>query len=67
MPDRLQFTAVGPAVNLAARLEGLCKTLDEPLLASGAFAEALPEAPWRELGEHQLRGLEGRQRVVAPG
>lgn len=31
------------------------------------FGDLAPEAPWRELGEHQLRGLEGRQRVVAPG
>ncbi|MEX2628845.1 MAG: adenylate/guanylate cyclase domain-containing protein [Tistlia sp.] len=66
VPERLQFTAVGPAVNLAARLEDLCKRLEEPLLASAAFAGALPEVSWRGLGGHALRGLEGLQQVYAP-
>lgn len=66
VPDRLQFTAVGPAVNLAARLEALSKRLDEPLLASGAFVARLPDRGWRDLGSHALRGLAGRHRVYAP-
>ena len=36
--DRLDFTAIGPAVNLVSRLEGLCRPLDRPVLLSGAFA-----------------------------
>ncbi len=66
VPDRLQFTAVGPAINLAARLEALCKPLGEPLLASAAFAERVPDAGWRDLGHHALRGLADSQRVLAP-
>lgn len=31
---RLDFTVIGPAVNEASRIESLCKTLDEPVLAS---------------------------------
>ena len=36
--DRLDFTAIGPAVNLVSRLEGLCRPLDRAVLISGAFA-----------------------------
>jgi adenylate cyclase len=35
---RLDFTAIGPAVNLASRIQGLCRVLNRPLLASRAFA-----------------------------
>ena len=36
--DRLDFTAIGPAVNLVSRLEGLCRPLERTVLISGAFA-----------------------------
>jgi adenylate cyclase len=29
--DRLDFTAIGPAVNLVSRLQGMCKPLCSPL------------------------------------
>src|SRR5271163_3609428 len=54
--DRLDFTAIGPAVNLVSRLEGLCRPLDKAVLVSGAFA-AETSAPLIALGEHALRGI----------
>src|SRR6516165_3357545 len=33
--DRLDFTAIGPAVNLVSRLEGLCRPLGKAVLVSG--------------------------------
>ena len=54
--DRLDFTAIGPAVNLVSRLEGLCRPLDRAVLVSGAFA-AETRAPLIPLGEHALRGI----------
>ena len=51
--DRLDFTAIGPAVNLVSRLEGLCRPLGRSVLISGAVA-AETAAP---LGEHALRGI----------
>ena len=54
--DRLDFTAIGPAVNLVSRLEGLCRPLGKVVLASGAFA-AEASAPLIPLGEHLLRGI----------
>jgi adenylate cyclase len=54
--DRLDFTAIGPAVNLVSRLEGLCRPLERAVLISGAFA-AETNAPLIPLGEHALRGI----------
>jgi adenylate cyclase len=54
--DRLDFTAIGPAVNLVSRLEGLCRPLDKTVLASGAFAAEVG-TPLVPLGTHELRGI----------
>ena len=54
--DRLDFTAIGPAVNLVSRLEGLCRPLGKAVLVSGAFA-AETGAPLVSLGRHELRGI----------
>jgi class 3 adenylate cyclase len=54
--DRLDFTAIGPAVNLVSRLEGLCRPLGRSVLISGAVAAAT-SAPLVPLGEHALRGI----------
>jgi adenylate cyclase len=65
-PDRLDFTVLGPAVNLVSRLEGLAKELDRPLLCSTAFAREL-EAPLTSVGRFSLKGVAEPQEVFAPG
>jgi adenylate cyclase len=54
--DRLDFTAIGPSVNLVSRLEGLCRPLRRSVLISGAVA-AETTLPLIALGEHTLRGI----------
>jgi adenylate cyclase len=54
--DRLDFTAIGPAVNLVSRLEGLCRPLGRSVLISGAVAAEVT-TPLLPLGEHRLRGI----------
>ena len=54
--DRLDFTAIGPAVNLVSRLEGLCRPLDKAVLISGTLA-AETGASLIPLGTHALRGI----------
>ena len=64
-PDRLDFTVLGPAVNLVSRLEGLAKQLERPVLCSAAFARALGlDAP--ALGRFPLKGVAEPQEVFAP-
>jgi adenylate cyclase len=62
VPERLEFTVVGAAANEAARLEGLCKTLGEGLLISGAFRRCFP-GRLVSLGRHTLRGVAETQEV----
>src|SRR6202011_342250 len=57
--DRLDFTAIGPAVHLVSRLEGLCRPLGGSVLVAGAVA-AETAAPLVPLGEHVLRGIAAR-------
>ena len=54
--DRLDFTAIGPAVNLVSRLEGMCRPLGRTVLVSGTVAAETTTA-LVPLGEHLLRGI----------
>jgi adenylate cyclase len=56
VPERLEFTVIGAAANEAARMEALCKTLNQPLLVSSAFKRCFP-GEMISLGFHTLRGV----------
>ena len=60
--NRLDFTCIGPAVNLAARLEKLTSGLGRTILASPEFAQHSPDA-WDDIGEVSVAGLARAQRV----
>jgi adenylate cyclase len=57
--DRLDFTVVGPAVNEVSRISGMCRTLDQPMLISAAFAAAIgePKTLFVSVGRYALRGV----------
>jgi len=57
VPERLQFTLVGSAVNEVVRVQDLTKQLGYPLLVTAPFAKVTAGA-WHPLGEHPLRGFE---------
>ena len=60
--DRLDFTAIGPAVNLACRLETLTKRLGRDLIVSHDFAGAC-RRPLVSLGFHPVKGLSEPEEV----
>jgi adenylate cyclase len=60
--NRLDFTCIGPAVNLAARLEKVAAKLGEAVVASATFAGHIPDA-FTRLGEHAVAGFAAPQTV----
>jgi adenylate cyclase len=55
---RLDFTVIGPAVNMASRLEALTKQLGRTVLLSREFADLVAgEFELERLGEHPVRGF----------
>jgi len=60
--DRLDFTCIGPAVNLAARLEKIAGRLSRTIVASAGFA-GICAGGWTDLGEFPIAGFAKAERV----
>jgi adenylate cyclase len=60
--NRLDFTCIGPAVNLAARLEKIAGRLTRTTIASSAFVDTCP-GDWTDLGEFPIAGFSKAERV----
>jgi adenylate cyclase len=55
---RLDFTVIGPAVNMASRIEALTKQVGRPVLLSRDFAELVqPKFELERLGKYEVRGF----------
>ena len=62
--DRLDFTVVGPAVNEASRIAAMCRSADQKMLVSTAFAAALGDAARLvSVGRFALRGVQRPQEL----
>jgi class 3 adenylate cyclase len=65
--NRLNFTAVGRTVNVAARLERAGEPFGCPIVLSGATAELVqPSLKLRPLGDMQLRGIRETMALYTP-
>src|SRR4030081_97149 len=60
--NRLDFTCIGPAVNLAARLEKIAGRLHRTIVASEGFA-GICAGGWADLGEFPIAGFAKAERV----
>jgi adenylate cyclase len=60
--NRLDFTCIGPAVNLAARLEKIAGKLNRTVVASAGFAR-ICSGGWDDLGEFPIAGFARAERV----
>jgi adenylate cyclase len=56
-PSRLDFTVIGPAVNLAARLEKLAGERGVNLITSADFAAQCPDGRLQSIGAFPLKGF----------
>ncbi len=57
--ERLDFTVIGPAVNEVSRIAAMCRSVDQPMLLSEAFAAAVadPRRRLASVGRYALRGV----------
>ena len=60
--NRLDFTCIGPAVNLAARLEKIAGRLSRTIVVSAGFA-GICAGGWTDLGEFPIAGFSKAERV----
>jgi adenylate cyclase len=56
--ERLDFTVIGPAVNEASRIAAMCRSVDQPVLISSAFANVDGiKQRLVSVGRYALRGV----------
>jgi len=56
--ERLDFTVIGPAVNEASRIAAMCRSVDQPVLMSSAFADVKDiKRRLVSVGRYALRGV----------
>jgi adenylate cyclase len=65
IPERLDFSVVGPAANEAARVADQCRDLKQELIVSERFCE-LAGGEWRSLGSFRLRNVKQPMELFAP-
>jgi adenylate cyclase len=63
---RVTYTAIGDAVNLAARLQDLTRVYKARIIVGESTRSAFPAATYRELGLVEVKGKSGLERLFEP-
>jgi adenylate cyclase len=62
--DRLDFTVIGPAVNEVNRIAAMCRSVEQPMLVSAAFADVgNNKSRLVSVGRYALRGVSRAQEL----
>jgi adenylate cyclase len=62
--ERLDFTVIGPAVNEVSRIAAMCRSVDQPILTSAAFAKVCDmKHRLVSVGRYALRGVSHAQEL----
>jgi adenylate cyclase len=62
--ERLDFTVIGPAVNEVSRIAAMCRSAEQPMLVSAAFADVgNNRGRLVSVGRYALRGVSGAQEL----
>jgi adenylate cyclase len=62
--ERLDFTVIGPAVNEVSRIAAMCRSVDQPVLTSAAFAKVCDmKHRLVSVGRYALRGVSHPQEL----
>lgn len=64
--DRLDFTVIGPAVNMASRISVMCRSIERHVLMSSAFLAEMPAQARDDIasvGRFALRGFDQPQEL----
>ena len=64
--QRLDFTVIGPDVNLVSRIQTVCGTAGRQLLMSKRFAEFLGNRATTPIGRHPLKGFAEPVELYSP-
>ncbi|GLS32557.1 adenylate cyclase [Mesorhizobium albiziae] len=64
--QRLDFTVIGPDVNLVSRIQAVCSATSRPLLMSERFAMLLDSEAAVAIGRFELRGFAEPAELYAP-
>lgn len=64
--SRLDFTVIGPDINLLNRIQGVCSDVGKPLLMSRRFSELLHSPRTRSIGYRKLKGFPGEIELYEP-
>jgi adenylate cyclase len=63
---RLDFTVIGPDVNLVSRIQTVCGNTGLPLLMSRRFADLIGSGRSTQVGFHELKGFHEPVELHAP-